>query len=184
MNAPRRSAGSAGFSLIEVVLSLAVISFAFLTTVALLPMGVKDNRITAEETRAACILTLLESDLRNTHPLANGGKSKYFGLALPYAANASGQVVLNPDLQSNTLSSTYTVGLDDKEKAVDPAQVPPPAYQASVLYTRLPKAGAHTPVEARVIVSWPCRNGTDPALLTSLTHVTGFVESYVTFQAP
>ncbi|SDT93029.1 Verru_Chthon cassette protein B [Verrucomicrobium sp. GAS474] len=173
-----------GFSLIEVVIALAVISFALLSTLALLPMGLKTNRISSEETRAVFILTELEADLRNTHPAANGGKSRHFGLALPYMVDANGRVVPNTGLATNTVSSRYSTGLDDREQPRDLAALPASPYQVSVLYTRVPAAGAHAPVEARLVVGWPSQAATDPALLTSPTHVSGFAESYVSFPAP
>lgn len=179
MKAPRDS-----FSLIEVVLALGVISFALLSTLALLPMGLKTNRVSADELRADCILTSLESDLRNTHPSANGGKSKHFGLVLPYTLDSSGRVILNTTLTTNAVSSANSAGLDQNEQPNSMGTLPPPPYQVSVIYTRVPKAGAYSPIEARLIVGWPCRNTTDPVALTSQTNTLGFVESYVSFPAP
>ncbi len=173
-----------GFSLIEVVIALGIISFALLSTLALLPMGIKTNRISAEETRATCILTSVEADLRNTHPLANNGNSKYFGLALPYTTNSSGQIILNTNLSTNTVSSTNSVGLDENENASNVATKPPLPYQVTILYTQVPAPGSLSPIEARLIVGWPCRATTDPVALTSLTNISGFVESYVSFPAP
>ncbi len=174
-----------GFSLVEVVLSLGVVSFALLTVVALLPIGLNLNHISDQETRAACILTTLESDLRNTYPSANGGKSYYFGLALPYGMGAGGRVTLNSALTAGTLSSAYSVGLDADEQAHTLSTVPALPFQASVIYLRVPGAGTPTlQIEARLIVNWPCRNTTNPVDLTSKTKVAGFVESYVSFPAP
>jgi len=173
-----------GFTLVEVVIALAVFAFALLSILALLPMGLKSNRASTEEVRATCILTALEADLRNTHPLENNGKSKYFGLALPYTIDASGRVTLNHTLSTNTLSADTSVGLDENEQ---PAGVPlPPTLplQVSVLYTRVPANGSQGPIEARFIVSWPWRNTTDPVALTAPGNTGGFVESYVSFPAP
>ncbi len=168
------------FSLVEVVIALGVISFALLVLLALLPLGLQTNHLSTQETQATCVLTSLEADLRDTYPSANGGKSKYFGLMLPYAVNGLGRVTLNPAVTANTVSS---IGLSEGEITNNPAAVPPPAYQASVVYTRVPGAGMLAPMEARLVVSWPCRNVTDPTRLTS-TNIAGYVESYVSFPAP
>ncbi len=174
-----------GFSLVEVVIALGVVSFALLTMMALLPLGLETNRVSAQETRAACILTELEADLRNTHPLANGGKSQNFGLALPYQYDAtSGRVMLNTSLSTNTVSAANSIGLNENEETSSITAVPPPSYQATVVYTRVPGAQAHSPIEARLVVGWPCRNTLDPLTLTSPANVAGFVESYVSFSAP
>jgi len=169
-----------GFTLVEVVIALAVFAFALLSILALLPLGLKSNRVSSEEVRATCILTALEADLRNTHPLENSGKSKYFGLVLPYTIDASGHVTLNRTLSTNTLSADTSVGLDENEQPATAAL----RLQVTVLYTRVPPAGSHGPIEARFIVSWPWRNTTDPIALTAPGNTGGFVESYVTFPSP
>jgi hypothetical protein len=170
---------------------LGVISFALLTILALLPIGLKMNHISTEETRATYILTTLEADLRNTYPGANGGKSTFYGLAEPYMMNGAGRVVLNSNLTTNSASSTasppYSVGLDGNEK-VTATTTPPPPYQASVIYNTngAPPGSVTGPmqIEARLIVNWPYVNTSNPVLLTSPTNVSGFVESYVSFPAP
>lgn len=174
-----------GFSLVEVVLALGIVVFVLLTLLALLPMGVQTNRVSAEETRAACLLTLLESDLRNSHPLAGGGRSLRFGLTLPYVYDAaSGRVTVNPNLALDTVSSDYSVGLDGDEKILAAGAAARPVYQATVLYTRMPDRAAGAPVEARLVVNWPGLATADPRALTATGKVSGFVESYVSFPAP
>ena len=114
MNRP--SAGVAAFSLIELVVALGIVAFALLTMTALLPIGIKLNQVSVEETRASYLLTALEADLRNAHPNLNGGKSQLFGLPLPYASSG-GAVVLNSALTDNTstLPSANTTGVNEDE---------------------------------------------------------------------
>lgn len=175
-----------GFSLIEVVIALGVVSYALLLIVALVPHGVKTNKASALETRATCILSLVEADLRNSHPLVNDGKSKYFGLQLPYALNAAKRVIVNPALSENTLSTANSTGLDDNEMPViGTANLTP--FQVAVVYTRLPVTSSGTtnsPVEARLIVRWPYVGTSNLSSLSSASTDGGYVESFVAFPAP
>jgi len=170
------------FSLIEVVVSLAIFVFAILGVFSLLPIGIKSNKVSTEEARAADLLTLLEADLRNTSPALAAGKSQYFGLPLPYTTNSAGKTVLNTSLTANTLNS---IGLnDDDTVAAYSSTNPRPLYQLSVIYTYLPTAGSLAPIRARLIVNWPAINPANVNQLTSSSNVVGFVETYVTIPAP
>lgn len=178
--------------MVEVALALGVIAFALLSVVALLPIGVKSNQISAEETRATGILTLLEADLRNTSPTANQGKSLLFGLVLPYDYDpGSGERRLTAP-STNNLSIGNSTGLDEDETPVALSAKPRPRYQASVIYTKAPPSG-FAPLEARLIVNWPAVDLSDPSLssedkkiaaLTDPSKTSGYVEAYVTFPAP
>lgn len=174
------------FSMVEIVLALGIVAFALLALIALLPTGIKSNQISTEETQAASILTMMEADLRNTHPSANYGKSQLFGLTLPYSMDANNRTVLCTTLATNTISSLYSVGvLNDGSSVAYTSVTPRPRYQASVIYTQVSTgANSLTPVHARLIVNWPPVNATQPAQLTSLSSVRGFVEAYVTFSQP
>lgn len=173
--------GDRAFSLVEVVLALGIMAFCLVPLLALLPAGMKSNQVSAEEIRAVNLLTVLEADLRNTHPAANQGKSQLFGLALPYVTNASG-LALNPALVTNTVSSANSIGLQDDETPTNYAASPRPRYQASVIYTSVPASGK-APTEARLIVNWPATNTIFPRDLVS-GNGGGFVETIVTFPAP
>ena len=182
---PRAGLRSSGFSLVEVAVALGVATFALVSLMALLPVGIKTNQISSEETRASLILGTLEADLRNTHPLARSDRSNLFGLALPYQMDPAGtHIVPNTRVALDTVGSAYSVGLNDDETPVAYSSDPPARYQASVIYTQVPGAGSATPIHARLIVNWPAVNTTDPAKLTSLKSVRGYVETYVTFPAP
>ena len=175
-----------GFSLVEVVIALGLFAFALLIMVALLPTGIKTNKVSVEETNAVGILTTLEADLRNTHPSLNAGKSQYFGLPLPYILNASGNYVVNSALAVNntTVPATCMTGVADDGSAVLSTATPPPHYQASVIYTSLPTAGSLAPIEARIVVTWPYRATTTISDLSNPAKVSGFLDAYVTFPAP
>ncbi|HSI85762.1 MAG: type II secretion system protein J [Candidatus Methylacidiphilales bacterium] len=174
----------AAFSLVEVVLALGIMAGCLLSLVALLLVGIKSNQASAEEMRAVNLLTVLEADLRNTHPAANNGKSRFFGLVLPYATNSSGFTVYNPALTVNTVSTATSTGLDENENPLPYTSLAPrPRCQASVIYTSVPAAGSFTPVQARLIVNWPATNASTPQALITMSSGS-FVEVNVTFPAP
>lgn len=171
--------------MVEVALALGVIAFALLSVVALLPIGVKSNQVSAEETRATGILTMLEADLRNSDPGAPQGKSLMFNLLLPYSLDA--------DPAFNSISIGNTTCLRDDESPVAFSSTDRPRYQASVIFTRGSLVTGYAPLEARLIVNWPAVDLSDPALssedkkiaaLTDPSKTSGYVEAYVTFPSP
>lgn len=174
---------SRGFSLVEVAIALGLFAFALLIMMALLPTGIRSNKVSVEETNGVGILTMLEADLRNTHAALNGGKSQVFNLPLPYVIT-SGTYTLNPALTLATLNSSSTTGVGDDGSPVATGSGPPPHYQATIYYTSLPTGGSLAPIEARLIVNWPYVNTTSVADLSNPSKVSGFLEAYVTFPAP
>lgn len=183
--ASRFRGGNAALSMIEVVVALGIAAFALIAVLALLPTGLKSNQISAEETRAVNLLSLVESDLRNTHPLASAnGRSALMGLTLPYAANSSGTLTFNPALTDPTtnLGAGSTTGVDEAEKSVPLSDRPP--FQVSVVYlTAAPSPGSPGNLLARLVVNWPAVPGTQVSDLTG-PRTRGFVEAFVSFPAP
>ncbi len=169
-NSATKRAAQRGFSLVEVVLAIGLAAFVLVSLMALLPLGLKVNKTSAEETRAVNILTSLEADLRNAR-----SSNSLFGFPLPYT-NAAGKTAFNPELTTNTLA---TKGLQEDET---PGTIASARYQASVIYTAIPPAGSLLPVEARLIVNWPASTNTLPQDLVSKSQ--GYVETFVSFPAP
>ncbi len=171
--------------MVEIVLALGIVAFALLTLIALLPAGMKSNQNSTEETQAISLLTTLEADLRNTHPAANNGLSQLFGLALPYQIGSNNRLTVNTTLETNRVSSLYSVGVKDDGTTIDYTSTNLRLrYQASIIYTQVPAANSLTPIHARLIVNWPPCNATEPSALISPGKVRGFVETYVTFPQP
>ena len=168
--------GKFAFSLVEVTIALGVIAFVLISVFGLLSVGLASNRVSLQETRATGILTLLESDLRNSHP--ESATSTIYGFPLPYVTSGS-EVIVNPLLAEG---SVFSVGLDDAEQVVSLTATPRPPFQASVVYTQIPLAGSRVPVRSQLIVSWPSTNTTDPLNLTR--NVSGFVEAPSAFSPP
>jgi uncharacterized protein (TIGR02598 family) len=172
-----------GFSMVEVALALGVVAFAFLSLLALLPLGVKSNQISAEETRAVGLISMVEADLRYTHPTLNGGLSEVYGLPLPYALDTgTGELVFSTaEITEGTL---YKILMDAAEMPVTANGAQPARYQVSVIYTRVPAPGDLEPIEARLVINWPAINTTTVADLTDPAGISDYVEGIVTFPAP
>ncbi len=172
--------------MVEVALAVGVAAFALLAILALLPLGLKSNQVSVEETRAATILTALEADLRNTHPSLNSGKSAIFGLDLPYEADALGKYSFNSKVIPATLTDgVNTTGLNAAEDPVPSGGTERHHFQASVIYQPLVPATPFLSRQARLVVCWPSVVGTtDPSSLTDSGKVSGYLESVVSFPAP
>jgi hypothetical protein len=137
---------------------------------------------------------MLEADLRNTHPLltdsapATAGKSLQFHLQLPYRVETgTTKYVVNPAIQplaSALIFGTTTTGLSDADKPITMTGTTRPGFQASIIYSSVPTAGNPDAIQARLVVNWPCMTDTDPATITDLNKVKGFVETSVSFPAP
>jgi len=187
---PRRA--KAAFSLVEVAMALGLIAFVMVSIIALMVVGMKNNQVSAEESRAICILSAMEADLRNTHPLANDGKSAIYGLELPYEADGTTRKIsYNSNLVGATVPTTPEEGstmvyLDEGER--DVGLTGAPIYQASVIYTAVPTAAApYRTMQARLVVNWPVLAEGDEETISNLTDpakVRGYVETLVSFPAP
>jgi type II secretory pathway pseudopilin PulG len=175
-----------GFSLVEIAIALGVVSFALLSVMALLPVGIQTNHISTEETRATSLLTVLEADLRNSgYNASNNGTSYIFKFPTPYlyASATATTPAFNTAVLNGILGAGQTTGLTEAEALVPAATGV--RYQVSVIYTKVPTAPSLSPVEARLIINWPCQAATaTPANLVNLATGGGYVESYVTFPAP
>jgi uncharacterized protein (TIGR02598 family) len=183
-----RFSRQSAFSLIEVVIALGIAAFALIAILASLPIGLMLNRDSSDELHASNLLTMLAADLRNTDPRLNNGKSLVFGLQIPYQISGT-QVAFNGTIMpvtvaSTAISSSCTSGVDSLDNPITLADAPP-AYQVSVIYTTLPSGNPTvTPIQARLVVSWPGLKSAKVSDLTDLSKVKGFVETYIAFPAP
>jgi len=182
--AARRRRGNRGFSLVEVALSLGILAFAFLSLLALLPLGMMNNQVSIEQTHAVGELTMLEADLRYTHPEENtNGNSAIYDLPLPYTYDAdTGITSINPDIDEGTI---YSVGMDENGELVELQDGVRTRYQISVEYYRIPTPGSGQPIEARLTVNWPSVDSTGTSSdLINAAKVNGYVEGFVAFPTP
>jgi uncharacterized protein (TIGR02598 family) len=167
------------YSLVEVSLALGLMAIILTSIVALLPLGVRSTRETAQEARAIDYLTLIEADLRNTR--TTDGLSPRFKLPLPYTLDAQGRAKLNSALTAHTI---HAIGIrQDGTVSAPGAQC---EHRFTLVYTSIPAtAGSMAPLRARLISTWPCL-GQEASLddLTNPKRVSGFLESHLTFPSP
>ena len=138
----RKNSSRCAFSLVEVVLALAIVSFCMMTLLALIPVGLGNTKESLQTTEAASITTQIAADL-NATPATSSTSTRF-------------QINLN-NAGPNTLFFA-----DDGSYS---ANVPAP-YQATVVVT--PQNGTTTTTTtARIIITWPGLAGTPGALPTS-----------------
>lgn len=166
-------AGRSGFSLVEVVLAIGIISFAMVILVALLPTGLQLARKSTEETSALNLASAISSDLQST-PLASAQSVNFKIAPLPWTSNASLAVVPNSAIALNT---DYVFYANEGQGVVSAADA---RYRVTLRYTQVPGKSAGVPlgspasIEALLKVSWP------PAA----TNGQGQIESYLVFAKP
>jgi Tfp pilus assembly protein PilV len=81
-----RSERSAGFSLVEICLALGIAAFCLVAIFSLLPMGLRGNLESSEETIATGILSQVTADLIScpvTTPRGQAATTKLFQIAIP-----------------------------------------------------------------------------------------------------
>ncbi|MEM1059871.1 MAG: hypothetical protein AAGK14_11535 [Verrucomicrobiota bacterium] len=167
-------------------------AFAFLSLMALLPLGMQNNAVSIEQTHAVGTISMLEADLRYTHPAytdpgrdIRAGESAIYGLPLPYefaVQGDSGSMEVNGAIREGQV---YSVGITDNGELVDIADGVRTRYQISVTYTNVPNAVNGEPVEALLTVSWPSQgvSATSEDLIDP-RKVDGYVEGFVSFPTP
>lgn len=178
----RRFRTSRAFSLVEVSLALSIIALAMVTLFALLPMALRSNQISTQESRAAFLLTMIEMDMRNSTTLGNQSESPLYGISslhLPYSSKVSlRQVDINPALDT---SSTYTYFLNENEECGQSlTDVPRPTYRLTIRYTNVPPPSSLTPALARLTLTWPANVDPDE----NPQRVQGRVDTVVSFPVP
>lgn len=130
--------GSCAFSLVEVVLSLGITSFALLAIVALLPIGLQSTKDSLEETGAVNVLNAVIAD-RQVTPFSLTSRA----YQLP---------VLDTATPANTAGS-FEVSANN-QYVVNRA-VTVPVYQVDYLITTPPLASPLDPYLIHFRVSWP-----------------------------
>jgi uncharacterized protein (TIGR02598 family) len=131
-----------GFSLIEMVISIAIATFCLITLLGLLPAGLSSNRNSSRETQAANLATSLAADLHAAAPVDSS--TPLFNIAL----NGSTPLYLHED------SSIAQAPTDASQG---------PVYRVAVTVT--PPAGAsHAASTAWIKISWDAV--TDPTKTT------------------
>jgi uncharacterized protein (TIGR02598 family) len=132
---------TAAFSLVEVTLALGVASFCLIAVLGLLPMGLKTQQASIEQTTANTISSQIVADLSAALRLPPGLQSKQFNLHGHWAE------ALTPDILYFAKDGTFIPGSTN--------QNPPPStavFVAVVTYLRPP---TETTSLADVTIAWP-----------------------------
>lgn len=132
----KRRLQQTGFSLVEVVLALGITAFCLLTIFALLPIGLKTNQETLQETTAASLAAAVSTDLRATS--STGTTSPYFGLPVSSAST----------------NNIYVTDAGEKLTAPSGSQA---TYLATVVFT--PASATMNAASARILITWPALPG-------------------------
>src|SRR5476651_2340715 len=124
-----------GFSLIEMVLAIAVVAVTFIGIMGLLGTGLANDQASTQQTVATNLAAAILADLRSTPAYSSTGKSTRYGLTLPTTpANAATPF----STSANPLSGvTPTVLYFDNSPtfiSLNPATVPSNATYVANVY--------------------------------------------------
>jgi len=149
---------SSAFSLVEVTLALGVAAFSLLIILGMLPVSLKTNQASTQQTNANGIISQVAADLRAAARLPPGQVSKQFSLH----PHNGGPWDPTPD---------YVFFTDDgKPTGTNQTTAPSDAiFRATITY-RLPPTD--TTSLADIKVSWPAQQA-------DMTKVAGSVEMFV-----
>lgn len=132
---------SAGFSLVEVALALAVVAFALVSLYGLLPLSLNTAKNSSEENAAANLALALETDLRAAGKAFE--RSPMYGLAL----NQSSTIYI--DAGGGPFPAPSEPGENSR-------------YRVSLKVLR-PDAGSLLATEGQLTIHWPARADSDAA---------------------
>jgi type II secretory pathway pseudopilin PulG len=171
-----RRPGAPGFSLIEVVIAIAVIGVTFIGIIGLLGLGIANDQISSQQTMANNIAASILADLRSTPTYAGTPppsytataiKSTRFKLTLPTsnsgttAAPFSG---INPTyyLYFDNLANWLPIGSSTAYTSVQTTAPSGSAFMAAVYLAQIGSVGPTTKPQslqindmARIVIIWP-----------------------------
>jgi type II secretory pathway pseudopilin PulG len=136
-------ANSRAFSLVEVTMSLGIVSFALIAVLGLLPVGLRSVKNANEQAGAANVLNAIADSLRTA------GSTD----SVLYTNHFSGQTI-QYSMGGASLTNTWTnLKLDgSQETAADPKRI-------SAVANITPPASPMTPGYAVISVAWPAQAG-------------------------
>jgi Tfp pilus assembly protein PilV len=151
-----------GFSLVEIAVALGIAGFCLSSIIGLLPIGIRSNQSSIEQTTAASIAKAIVADLRAKGP--NSQKSPTYNLVLPLAGTTTNGAFQTIYLSDTSFShSLVTSGAFPSRYRVSVGALPP-------------AGGQRTATPVRVLVTWPAMADRDPAAWP-----TNYSGSYETF---
>ena len=157
---------TAAFSLVEVVLAIGVAAFALIAVLGMLPVALKIQRTSANQTKANAVMALIIGDFRAKMRLPRGLQSKSqegtvgLGLHGSWATRATPDTLFFTNDGLQTPAHTAYTGT--------PAAPPDAVFRATITYLYPPTV---TTAVATITVNWP-------AAQTDLTKVEGSIEMF------
>jgi uncharacterized protein (TIGR02598 family) len=164
-----RSRASSAFSLVEVVLALGVAAFCLIAVLGMLPVGLKTQQASVNQTKANAIISQIIDDLRADVRLPPGQASKAEGEWV--YLHARWAAVAKPDTLYFT-NDGYQTGILNQSPAPSEA-----VFAATVKYLSPPTV---TTSMAKITVAWPAASvsinpGTQEV---DLSNVTGSIDMF------
>jgi len=151
---------TAAFSLVEVTLAIGVAAFCLLAVLGMLPVALKTQQASVQQTTTNEIISQIAEDLRAAARLPPGQVSKQFNLKGYWATANEPQVLYFTNEGENT-GSAYSAPV---------SPVPTDAtFMVTITYRQPP---TDTTSLADIVVSWP-------AAQSDLTKVSGSMETFV-----
>ncbi len=158
---------AAAFSLVEVVVAIGVFSFCLLTLIALVPVGLTDNRTSHDRMIAADLCTSLESDMRST--ASTGTASPINNIKFP-TASATETVSATNILYDTYVASSPVATFSGTKSAVS-------QYCFTIILT---SAATNTyprsPVIANIQATWPA--GANPSAAAGTVNSSVAIDRY------
>jgi len=157
---------AAAFSLVELVLALGVAAFCLITVMGTLPIAIKIQQASVQQTKANAVMLNIIDDLRADVRLPKGLQSKSqegtagLGLNGQWATRATPATLFFTNEGIQTPAHTAYTGT--------PAAPPDAVFRATITYQYPPTA---TTLIATITVSWP-------AAQSDLTKVAGSIDMF------
>jgi len=153
---------TAAFSLVEIVLALGVAAFALIAVLGMLPVGLKVQQASVQQTMANAVMSQIIDDLRADVRLPPGQATKAAG----------DWSLLNGHWANVAVPDTLFFTIDAKENGYASGSAPPaPAdsvFRATITYLFPPTA---TTSIAKITISWPADQ-------SDLTKVAGLIDMF------
>lgn len=155
----------AGFSLVEVVLALAVTAFCLLTLLGLLSLGTLRNASSIDQTTATSLAAAIVSDLRAAPTGAT--TSVRYGIPIPTEGSAT---ILHTLFLDDTGALSGSVDANASS-----SNTPAPHYRATLIFT--PPATGKTAIPVRILITWPAL--ADATATTTPSKFTGSFDTVI-----
>jgi len=155
---------SRAFSLVEVVLSLGIVTFCSLTLIALIPEGLSSNKASREQIIALNLCRNIESDLKGT--ASTNTVSPLYGITIPLATSTV------PNTNITTLYDSYATSTVSFSATRSSSS----QYRFTVTLVGPTTSSPNDPVNAKIQATWPPSvTPLAPSTFSNPTNTTGTV---------